>query len=644
MKRGILIFLIFLSALPSLQALQGEPIFNGHLTTYDAIGVGNFTIQLQLSLSGEPYLMVTNKTQIVWFGKAIFGKQIEFGNFTLIIGKWANERLHVLIYGPDTKVQKVQRAEKFRVRYQPLVVEATPRTTLKLPIEIENPTMDNLTLTFDLVDVPNTWKAHFETSERAYSLKQLLLGPEKNIRLYLIVDIPANARTDKVRFRINSFVGEIKIEFPDKEHKENTTITIPYSQLRVSCDERAEFPIIVENYGEETFAIFRVLEKPQNWNVDFYDSENQKTRVLFLKPNEKKVVYLVAEKPYTGPNEGKIKVLINGNRYQFNVSFLGECRTQHISVKIRVFNEDLVPIKYPIVKFGNLTKIGDSEGRVEFELNPGTYTMTLAAKGYRNKTINLSLSLAENRELDVILEKEPSKVELSFETLDVELNEEYTTVKFILKNLGYEEREIMFDLSGPENIRWWVLKSPTSEKALSILKLGPNEISVLYLKLKAKDMHSGTYNLTFRVLTTENITEKVLRLHVLENPKIKIILDSYYYETQDKITIPVKVRNAGNTKLENLSLVAEVPEGWSYEVSQSNFALEPGETQEIEIKIKTDRREGEYSVQVCVLNEVKETCDFVIIRVTKPDSLIYAFSWIISVIGVILIGNLRKRQ
>jgi len=642
-RKILTLLIISLSVLPLSQALKGEPIFNEHITTYDALKVNNFMIQLQLSLSGEPYLMITNESQIIWFGKAIFGKQIEFGNFTLIIGKWVNERLHILIYGPDAKVQRVQHAEKFRVRYQPLVVKATPGTILKLPIEIENPTLDNLTLTFELIDVPNNWKAHFETSEKTYSIKQLLLGSEKSIKLYLIIDIPANARSDRVRFRINSFVGEIKIELPDKEHRENFTIIIPYSQLQVSCNERAEFPIIVENHGDGDFLVFRILEKPQDWNVDFHDSENQRTRVLFLEPNEKKVVYLVAEKPYTGPNKGKIKVLINGNSYQFNISFLGECRTQPISVKIRVFNEDLVPIKYPIVKFGNLTKIGDSEGRVEFELNPGTYTMTLAAKGYKNKTINVSLNPVENRELDVILEKEPSKVELSFETLDVELNGEYTTISFILKNSGYEKREITFDLSGPKNIRWWVLRTPTSEKAISTLKLAPKEVAVLYLKLRAEELHPGTYNLTFRTLTTDNITEKALRLHVIEDPKIKIILDSYYYETQDEITIPVKVRNAGDTKLKNLSLVAEVPKDWFYEVSKSSFALEPGETQELKIKIKTDRREGEYSVQVCVLNEIKETCDFVIIRATKPDSFIYAVSWIISVIGVILIGNLRKK-
>lgn len=74
-------------------------------------------------------------------------------------------------------------------------------------------------------------------------------------------------------------------------------------------------------------------------------------------------------------------------------------------------------------------------------------------------------------------------------------------------------------------------------------------------------MHLGTYKLTFRVLTTENIIEKALRLHVIKNTQIEVILNSYCYETQDEITIPVKVRNAESTKLENLSLIAEVPEG-----------------------------------------------------------------------------------
>ena len=74
--------------------------------------------------------------------------------------------------------------------------------------------------------------------------------------------------------------------------------------------------------------------------------------------------------------------------------------------------------------------------------------MILVARGYRNKTININLKSVEDKELDVILEKEPSKVELFFETPNIELNREFTTLKFILKNSGFKEREIILNLSG----------------------------------------------------------------------------------------------------------------------------------------------------------------------------------------------------
>ena len=54
--------------------------------------------------------------------------------------------------------------------------------------------------------------------------------------------------------------------------------------------------------------------------------------------------------------------------------------------------------------------------------------------------------------------------------------------------------------------------------------------------------------MTFRLLITENTTEKAPRLHIIKNPQIEVILNSYCYETQDEITITVKSKKCRRHK------------------------------------------------------------------------------------------------
>jgi len=192
---------------------------------------------------------------------------------------------------------------------------------ISLDVSVLNKGKKDEFVVLEVLDLPDNWKAHFKTFTFGVTGIFLKGDSSKNVTLKIeppkdtkpgIYNIKVKASTkDKLLSSIADLSLQIKAKESEKEG-ENLRINASYPVLRGPSDARFEFNIDVENKVDREVVYALSYEAPENWEVNFKPSYEEKyiSSIRLKEDQQRNVSVEVKPTPLASPGEYPIKVKV----------------------------------------------------------------------------------------------------------------------------------------------------------------------------------------------------------------------------------------------------------------------------------------------------------------------------------------------
>lgn len=162
---------------------------------------------------------------------------------------------------------------------------------------------------------------------------------------------------------------------------------------------------------------------------------------------------------------------------------------------------------------------------------------------------------------------------------------DFVTLVFVVHNESVAQRELSLQAEAPSG--WSLLELPTeitldagrSQEIFVTAQIPPGASPERYLiSLRAQDASDAAVGRT------------QVRIPPWERLKIAVPPEQPMLRPGEERAISVTVTNRGNVRLSTTLRVTGAPPGWRFSLSLSSFALDPGRSQSVELRLKAPER------------------------------------------------------
>jgi uncharacterized membrane protein len=192
---------------------------------------------------------------------------------------------------------------------------------ISLDVSVINKGKKDEFVSLEVAELPENWKAHFKTF--TFGVTGLFLKSDSSKNVTLKVEPPKDIKGDTYQIKIKATTkdkaltstADMFITIKGKESKEEENklrINASYPVLRGPSDARFEFNIDVENKVDKEVVYNLSYEAPENWEVNFKPSYEEKyiSSIRLKEDQQRSVSVEVRPMPLTPPGEYPIKVKI----------------------------------------------------------------------------------------------------------------------------------------------------------------------------------------------------------------------------------------------------------------------------------------------------------------------------------------------